>query len=126
MSQHITSLKPLFLNEEEAMALLNLCLTSAAETDTAKERAMLKLTDLVRRYIASEATEAAQPEMTSLVEPTAPTHALTQTATAGIADNTLNADKPSDSIAVSCVRPRGNTARLLNFLDENTLSIVLL
>ena len=55
MSQLVMHLKPLFLSEEEAMALLNLCLTSNTETDAAKDRAMLKLTELVRRYIAVEA-----------------------------------------------------------------------
>src|SRR5437879_4258101 len=32
MSQQVTQLKPLFLSEEEAMALLNLCMTSHTET----------------------------------------------------------------------------------------------
>ena len=54
MSQHVASIKPLFLSEEEAMALLDLCLMSPGETDPVKERAMMKLTDLVRRYIAAE------------------------------------------------------------------------
>ncbi len=54
----IANHKPLYLSEEEAMALLDLCLVSAVETDTVKERALLKLTDLVRRYISSEAEDA--------------------------------------------------------------------
>ena len=54
MSQPIASIKPLFLSEEEAIALLDLCLMSRAETDSIKERSLLKLTDLIRRYIADE------------------------------------------------------------------------
>ncbi len=45
------SLKPLFLSEEEALAMLDLCLMSATETDTTKDRAIMKLTDLVRCYL---------------------------------------------------------------------------
>lgn len=56
MSQHVASAKPLFLSEEEAMALLDLCLLSRAETDPLRERAMCKLTDLIRRYIEEETT----------------------------------------------------------------------
>src|SRR5262249_22941567 len=54
MSQHVASIKPLFLSEEEAMALLDLCLMSQTETDPVKERSLLKLTDLIRRYITEE------------------------------------------------------------------------
>jgi hypothetical protein len=54
MSQHVASIKPLFLSEEEAMALLDLCLMSSAESDPIKERSLLKLTDLIRRYITEE------------------------------------------------------------------------
>jgi hypothetical protein len=54
MSQHVASIKPLFLSEEEAMALLDLCLMSSAETDPVKERSLLKLTDLIRRYMTEE------------------------------------------------------------------------
>jgi hypothetical protein len=56
MSQHVASIKPLFLSEEEAMALLDLCLMSSTETDPIKERALLKLTDLIRRYLTEEST----------------------------------------------------------------------
>lgn len=54
MSHNIASLKPLFLTEEEALALLDMTLMSASENDPTKERAMLKLTDLVRRYLTAE------------------------------------------------------------------------
>jgi hypothetical protein len=59
MSHNIASLKPLFLTEDEALALLDLSLMSSAENDSTKERAMLKLTDLVRRYLTTggEASE---------------------------------------------------------------------
>lgn len=62
MPSQITHLKPLFLSEEEALALLNLCLMSQTDADSAKDRAMLKLTDLVRRYIAAEQIVAANPD----------------------------------------------------------------
>jgi len=48
------SLKPLFLSEEEALAMLDLCLMSATETDTTKDRAIMKLTDLVRHFLNEE------------------------------------------------------------------------
>lgn len=51
MSQNVASIKPLFLTEEEALAILDMCLMSRVENDPARERAMLKLTHLVRCYI---------------------------------------------------------------------------
>jgi hypothetical protein len=52
MSVRITRLKPLFLSEEEALAMLDLCLLSNAETHPEAECALMKLTELVRRFIA--------------------------------------------------------------------------
>lgn len=60
MSQSIASPKPLFLSEEEALAMLDMCLMSSSENDSSKERAMLKLTDLVRRYLADGDEYAAE------------------------------------------------------------------
>ncbi len=57
MSQYASSVKPLYLSAEEAMGLLDLCLMSQAAIDPDKERAIMKLTDLVRGYIA-EAEES--------------------------------------------------------------------
>jgi len=51
MYQDVTTIKPLFLSEEEAMAILDLCLTSAAEMDAIQERALRKVTDLARAYL---------------------------------------------------------------------------
>jgi hypothetical protein len=73
MSHNIASLKPLFLTEDEALALLDLSLMSSVENDPIKERAMLKLTDLVRRYLStgqetSEETQALATEV-NLPEP---------------------------------------------------------
>ena len=47
-------LKSLLLSEAETMALLDMCLTSSDENDPAKERAMMKLTLLVRRFLAED------------------------------------------------------------------------
>ena len=55
MAQNIATIKPLFLTEEEAIAMLDMCLMSNMETDPVKECAMLKMSDLVRRYIQEEA-----------------------------------------------------------------------
>lgn len=55
MSQTIQEPKPLHLSAEEAMGLLDLCVLSPAELDPAKESILLKLSDLVRRYLTGEA-----------------------------------------------------------------------
>ena len=55
MCQKLTSFKPLFLSEEETLALLDLCLMSSAELDDAKELAIRKLTDLARQHIRETA-----------------------------------------------------------------------
>ena len=52
MSQQMNDLKPLFLSAEEAMGLLDLCMLSHAEFDREKERALLKLSDLVRQHLS--------------------------------------------------------------------------
>lgn len=44
--------KPIYLSEEEAMGLLDLCLASGAAIDRAKDSALLKLSDLVRHYLS--------------------------------------------------------------------------
>lgn len=54
MSQYTDCVKALFLSEEEAMALLDLCLMSRADDDPLRVRALRKLADLVRRYIEEE------------------------------------------------------------------------
>ncbi len=53
MSQQRNDLKPLLLSAEEAMGLLDLCLMSQAEFDGEKERALLKLSALVRQHLAA-------------------------------------------------------------------------
>jgi len=51
MYQNVTTIRPVYLSEEEAMAILDLCLTSAVELDEVKERAVRKVTDLARDYL---------------------------------------------------------------------------
>jgi hypothetical protein len=63
MYQDVTSIKPLYLSEEEAMAILDLCLTSDVEMDDVKERAMRKVIDLARTYLSVD--EEAQPATSS-------------------------------------------------------------
>ncbi len=53
MSQHVASLKPVYFTEEEALALLDVCLISSGDSDAVKESALLKITDLIRRYISA-------------------------------------------------------------------------
>ena len=52
MNSFTTYLKPIYLSEEEAMGMLDLCLGSGADMDSAKDRALLKLSDLVRHYLS--------------------------------------------------------------------------
>ncbi len=61
MSQHFNRVCPLYLSSEEAMDLLDLCLMSSIEIDPDKERAILKLTDLVRRFISNDEDIACAP-----------------------------------------------------------------
>lgn len=60
MSQHVASLKPVYFTEEEALALLDVCLLSSGDTDPVKESALLKITDLIRRYISAGQPGAAK------------------------------------------------------------------
>ena len=53
---NVADLKLLFLSEEEALALLDLCLLSCAEIDATKERALLKLAHLVQEHNMPAAT----------------------------------------------------------------------
>ena len=66
MSLETVDLKPLYLSEEEALSLLELCVMGQTETTTTQEQAMLKLTNLSRRFLRSEQDkeemEAAQRE----------------------------------------------------------------
>lgn len=55
MSSTTADLKLLFLSEDEALALLDLCLMSNAENDPSKEQVLLKLTNLVREYMTPDA-----------------------------------------------------------------------
>lgn len=50
MSQEGNDPKTLHLTEEEALALLDLCVMSPMDSDPINERALLKLIDLVRSY----------------------------------------------------------------------------
>ncbi len=52
MNSLTTHLKPIYLTEEEALGALDLCLSSSAGMDTAKDRAILKLSELVRFYLS--------------------------------------------------------------------------
>ena len=47
-------LKPLYLSEDEALALLEVCVISSIETTPAQEQLLLKLTNLTRRFLRSE------------------------------------------------------------------------
>lgn len=58
MYDQAARLEPLYLSEEEVMALLDLCLTSPTETDSIKERVMLKLSDFARRHLSESRTES--------------------------------------------------------------------
>lgn len=70
MSQSVASLKPVYFTEEEALALLDVCLLSSGDTDPVKESALLKITDLIRRYIsAGQSKTAAQGTVTLPTEP---------------------------------------------------------
>src|SRR5579862_3191753 len=64
MYQDVTSLKPLFLSEEETLALLDLCLMSSSELDETKEQAIRKLTELARQHMREE-----EPAVTAGREP---------------------------------------------------------
>ncbi|HZO89236.1 MAG TPA: hypothetical protein VFB38_12950 [Chthonomonadaceae bacterium] len=55
MSQHIPSPQPLFLTEEETLALLNMCLVSPVQTTPEAECAIQKLANLARRLSAMPA-----------------------------------------------------------------------
>ena len=57
MSRETADLKPLYLSEEEALSLLELFLVSQTETTLAQEQAMLKITNLTRRFLRSEKNE---------------------------------------------------------------------
>ena len=71
MAQNIATIKPLFLTEEEAIAMLDMCLMSNMETDPVKECAMLKMSDLVRRYIQEEEPAAEAQATESALQPDA-------------------------------------------------------
>ena len=53
MSQPNNDPKPLFLSAEEAMGLLDLCITSQTDFDRDREGVLLKLSDLVREHLAA-------------------------------------------------------------------------
>lgn len=53
MNTNLAPAPALFLTEEEAFGLLDLCLMSSAEFDTFQNAAMQKLTRLVRSYVAN-------------------------------------------------------------------------
>ncbi len=54
MAQFPATMKPLFLSAEEAMGLLSLCMMSYEDIDLHRERAIQKLTEVVRLHIAEE------------------------------------------------------------------------
>ena len=57
--------RPLYLTEEEAVGLLELCLPSSALPGAARDRAMMKLTALVRAFMSEES----DPALSALDEP---------------------------------------------------------
>jgi len=57
MYEEVKTIKPLFLSEEEVMAILDLCLMSPAELDDVKERVVRKVTDLARSYLRGSASQ---------------------------------------------------------------------
>ncbi len=52
MQTNLAPVPALYLTEEEAFGLLDMCLMSISELDSCKEMAMEKLTGLVRSYVA--------------------------------------------------------------------------
>ena len=68
MSDITVTHKPLYLSEEEALALLDLCVMSRTEMDAIKERAVIKLTCLVRRFFSG--SDGATPEEAETPAPT--------------------------------------------------------
>jgi len=54
MSQANENIQPLYLTEEETLALLDLCLASDTGSDPMKECALMKLSNLARHYLAEK------------------------------------------------------------------------
>ena len=54
--------KALYLTEEEAMALLDLCVTAKVEYDDVKEQAVGRLTDMCRNFIRAQQRTTAPAE----------------------------------------------------------------
>jgi hypothetical protein len=52
-----TPQKPLYLTEEEAMALLEMCLLSQAQTDSIHSQALLRVSNLCRGFLHAPSTE---------------------------------------------------------------------
>jgi len=54
MTRETVDLKPLYLSEDEALALLEVCVMSPIETTPLQEQTLLKITNLTRRFLRSE------------------------------------------------------------------------
>jgi hypothetical protein len=117
MSQQVLKLKPLFLSEDEAMALLNLCLTSNMETDAAKDRAMLKLTELVRRYIATEAGCAEAKAAVGEISPKTASAAEVPESGAGASSTDAAKTTVPNADRLPCKRPRGDVQDILSLVS---------
>lgn len=108
MKQDEPRRKPLYLSDAEAMALLDMCLTSVMELDPPREHALCRLTAFVRAYISEDARSEASPDEASSV---------TEIRTAGtgcrlssIADLVTCLETPHP--AEEAESPRGNLLRL--------------
>jgi len=72
LTEKDTSLIAITLTEAEALGLLNLCLMSQEEHNPVQERALMKLSQLVRSFLAtapeapSVSTDPAQPSSSKL------------------------------------------------------------
>lgn len=54
--------KALYLTEEEAMALLDLCVSAKVEYDEVKEQAVGRLSDMCRNFLRAQQEAATSPE----------------------------------------------------------------
>jgi hypothetical protein len=54
--------KALYLTEEEAMALLDLCVSAKVEFDDVKEQAVGRLSDMCRNFLRAQQEAATLPE----------------------------------------------------------------
>lgn len=56
-THHNAPEKPIYLTEEEAMALLDICLLSTAEDDPIKEKAVKRVSSVCREFLKAAHNE---------------------------------------------------------------------